>query len=316
MGGFLRDVFGGKDAAKATQKAAKTSVEFQNKALDYLKQTEAPLNYYRQQGMGGIAELLGIPQYQAQPAGYGGMTPGYRGDYRMPNMATNSRDFSMRTSIPSGAPIPHMPNMSPASPPQPADLMQTLQSSPVYSAIMGGMEQGEEAILRNQSATGGLRSGDASYNLADFATNLSNEAMLSAYTDRQNNLKTLMGLPTMAPQIASGTAGIGSTLASGITGAAGAKQQAEAAGWNTVSNLAGDAVKILFSDVRLKDNVERIGERNGLGYYRWEWNDEAAELGLAGAAEGYMAHEVADVYPQAVSESRGYLQINEDMLNG
>lgn len=263
MTGFLRKTFGGKDAAEATKKAAQTSVDFQQQALDYLKEREAPLQFYQEQGLGGIASLLGLPQYGAE------------GDQGGTN------------------------------------ILETLQQSPLYQGIMSGQQAGEEAILRNASATGGLRSGNVQSNLADFASQLQNQALTTAYQDRVNQLQGLSGLQSYAPSIASGTAGIGSTLASGITGAAQAQQNSIGTGLGAIGDLVS-----LFSDIRLKDNIVRIGSKNGFPWYSWDWNEEAKDLGLAGSSEGYMAHEVAEKRPDAVTEKEGYLAIYEDMLNG
>lgn len=266
MTGFLRKTFGGKDAAEATKQATQTSVDFQEKALDYLKEREAPLQFYQEQGLGGIAQLLGLGTFGE---GDGGS----------------------------------------------ADLMTTLEGSPLYRGIMSGLDAGEEAILRNASATGGLRSGNVQTALADHATDLENRALMTAYQDRVGNMKTLAGMPSYAPQIAGATAGIGNTMASGITGAAQAKQDAQGLAMTAIMDGIGKAAQA-YSDARLKDNVEQIGQKAGLPYYRWDWNDEAGALGLSGSSEGWMAHEVHDKYPEAVTEHGGYLMVREDLLNG
>ena len=61
-----------------------------------------------------------------------------------------------------------------------------------------------------------------------------------------------------------------------------------------------------FSDSRLKDNIQKIGEKDGLNWYSWNWNEEANGLGLFGESEGFMADEVESVYPEKVIIKDGY----------
>ena len=81
-------------------------------------------------------------------------------------------------------------------------------ASPFYQAAV---QQGENSVLRNSAATGGLRSGTASENLAQVNQN----ALLSAYTDQVNGLQGLSALPSNANTIAAYQAGIGNTLGQG-----------------------------------------------------------------------------------------------------
>lgn len=266
MTGFLRKTFGGKDAAQATKEAAAVSAQAQQEALDYLKETEALPQFYREQALGGLGAIYGLPGYE-------------NGE------ETESPGFDM----------------------------SVIQENPLYKGIMGGKEAGEEAILRNAAATGGLRSGNVQSNLADFSADLEREATTAGYQDYVSGLRGLSGLPSLAPQISQQMAGIGATQAAGITGAAQAKQNALNAGFQTLAGLGSAAI---MSDIRLKDNPVAIGEKNGLTVYRWTWNEEAAKHGLHGEEEGYMAHEVFDKYPHAVIEDGGYLKIDEGRING
>lgn len=197
--------------------------------------------------------------------------------------------------------------------------ISSLQQNPLYQGIMQGQKAGEEAILRNASATGGLRSGNVQSNLADFSSNLQNQALMSAYQDQLSGLQGLAyGTPSNANAIAGATTGIGNTLASGITGAAQARQQGQAAATGTLLGGLQTGLKAYqaFSDIRLKEDIEQIGEKNGHKYYRWRWNDKARDLGLYGSSEGYMAHEIAETMPDAVTSCKGYLMVDEGKING
>jgi hypothetical protein len=105
------------------------------------------------------------------------------------------------------------------------ELIDRAMESPLYGAILGNLEQGEEAILRNASATGGLRSGNTSYALADYETRLRNQALLESYNQQLSGLTGLANLPSNANQIAAQTAGIGQTLGAGQVAAGQARQQ-------------------------------------------------------------------------------------------
>jgi len=61
----------------------------------------------------------------------------------------------------------------------------------------------------------------------------------------------------------------------------------------------------IFSDIRLKKNITRVGTRpDGLGVYEFEY------VWGGGRKVGLMAQEVLGVYPDAVGESGGYLTVD------
>jgi hypothetical protein len=72
------------------------------------------------------------------------------------------------------------------------------------------------------------------------------------------------------------------------------------------------------SDARLKKNVKRIGTiQDGLGWYEWEWNDEAKAIGVDDEPTfGVIAQEVAEVMPHAVTSKRGYLAVDYSIIGG
>lgn len=226
-------------------------------------------------------------------------------------------------------------------------------ASPLYKAAV---QQGENSVLRNASATGGLRSGSTSENLAQVNQN----ALVSAYNDQIAGLQGLSSLPSNANTIAGYQAGIGNTLGQGqinrgnILGqgvisatntygqgqvsaadaiangnnaaataisqgqiaAANNKAQGSQNSANNMMGLANLGIQAwgMFSDRRLKSNIEFIGEENGLRKYRWVWNKLASALGLHGESHGVMADEVEDSHPDAVSIQDGYLIVNYEKL--
>jgi hypothetical protein len=119
------------------------------------------------------------------------------------------------------------------------------RNSPIYAAIMGGRKEGEDAILRNASATGGLRSGNVKHNLYDSNVLLENKALLTAYQDQIQGVAGLAGTPGYGTQVANVMGGMGDTVATGIAaeGQADAQGQiASAQAWQQGIQGAGSAI--------------------------------------------------------------------------
>lgn len=198
------------------------------------------------------------------------------------------------------------------------------------AAIEGGagfqaqVRQGEEALLQRASATGGLRGGNIQAALAQFRPQ-----MLQQEIDQQYG--RLAGLTSLGQQSAAGvgTAGMQTgARVSGLYGDIGAAQAgrslAQGQAFANVLNLpaqflgaqygatagkAGTAMTPglgnIFSDIRLKKNIQRIGIRSdGLGVYEFEYTWGG------GRQIGLMAQEVLGIYPDAVGQSGGYLTVD------
>lgn len=196
--------------------------------------------------------------------------------------------------------------------------MANLQQTPMYQAIMSGVPASEEAILRNAGATGGFRSGGVQQNLAENIQGLQNQALYSS----MEGLQGLSNLPSGAGNIANMMGNIGSTVGSGIYGAGqslaqgvtGAAQATQAGMGNLMNTGMGIGSMLAFSDIRLKSNVEFVGDAYGHNWYSWDWNDNAKELGLSGKGEGVMAHEVAEIIPDAITTNGDYLIVDYSKL--
>jgi len=244
----------GKQAANATQAAAKTAAAAQMAALDYLKQTEALPQQFRESAL----KLLG---------GGFGVEGGASAD----------------------------------------KFTRAIEGSPVYGALLGDEAQLTEDVLRSQSATGGLRTGATEAMIADQLQRNRSNAFMGALSGIQG----LARIPSNATQIAQGMTDIGMTQAQGIQGAAQAQQIAQQQGMQNLLGFGqlGLTGLAAFCDPRLKENAKKLVVIDGVQIYEWDWNEEAAKLGLTGKGYGPMADEIKKIWPDRVTERDGYMYV-------
>ncbi len=194
-------------------------------------------------------------------------------------------------------------------------LIRSAEQSPLYQQLVGNQAFGEEAILRNAAATGGLRSGNTQRALSEYNTRLRNEALTQAYGQQLEGIQGLAGIPLNTQAIARGIAAPGQTTAQGMVGGAQAEQLGTQNMINSLSQGVGTlAMYKAFSDIRLKTNIKPEGTRNGHRWYSWTWNEDAEKLDLKGQSEGVMAHEVKKYYPEAIDTQDGYLIVDMKLL--
>jgi len=198
------------------------------------------------------------------------------------------------------------------------DLIDRAINSPLYKAMMGGREFGEEAILRNASMTGGFRSGNVQGNLYDYNTQLQNQALLQSYNQQLQGLTGLAGLPSNANQIATMTGNIGQTYAQGQVAAAQAQQAGTQQGIGNLMGLGSLGIAAygagMFSDRRLKKNIKLLCTHKGFNLYSFKWNSIAERLGLSGQTIGAMADEVYAKRKDCVIIKDGWLFVLYDKL--
>ena len=205
-------------------------------------------------------------------------------------------------------------------------------SSPMFQALA---RQGEEAMLQQASATGGLRGGNIQAALAQFRPQMLAQAIEEQY-GRLGGLTSLgqltsQNLAQMGQASAAGTATAGLRTGADIAGLMGQQGAARAgaelaqgqafanvlnlpaqflgAQYGATAGKAGTAMtpglRNIFSDIRLKKNIQRIGTRSdGLGVYEFEYTWGG------GRQIGLMAQEVLGIYPDAVGQSGGYLTVD------
>jgi len=79
------------------------------------------------------------------------------------------------------------------------------------------------------------------------------------------------------------------------------------------SGATAAAAKIFSSDIRLKENIVKIGKYNsGLNMYTWDWNKEGKKVAHPDQPTvGVMAQEAMLVFPEAVIKGNdGYLRVD------
>lgn len=76
--------------------------------------------------------------------------------------------------------------------------------------------------------------------------------------------------------------------------------------------LGAMGMTLPFSDVRLKENIQKVGSRNGVDLYTWEWNEKAKSMGAESMpATGVIAQEIEADYPQHIYVGNdGYRRVN------
>lgn len=196
------------------------------------------------------------------------------------------------------------------------DFFSQLQESPLYQGLMQGQQAGEESVLRQASTTGGLRSGNVQDALAQFNADLQNKALLTTYGERVSGLQGMAGLPSNAPLIAQQMGNIGATQAMGITGAAATRSQADQQFTNALMQATGLGLQAYqaYSDIRLKQNIRKIGKILDCNVYSWTWNALARSLDLKGDSHGFIAQEIQKKYPKFVGECSSFLFIQYNKL--
>jgi hypothetical protein len=194
-----------------------------------------------------------------------------------------------------------------------------LQESPGQRFIR---ERQQRALLRNQSAIGGLGGGNV-------RTALQEQAAGFAQQDLQNQFNRL-GITSAGEQALQGRqqqavtnlanirAGLGAQQGAALIGAGQAKAQGivgQAAGFRSgvqqAVELGTQAATLGASDIRLKENIERVGTLDsGLGWYTWDWKEGTKGIAGSTPTEGVIAQEAQELFPDAVSLINGYLHVD------
>jgi hypothetical protein len=122
------------------------------------------------------------------------------------------------------------------------------------------------------------------------------DAKLQRFQARDNKDWTRLGLLQSAAAGSAGNYGVSS----------GTSQQPSNM-LATIGGIASTAAK--RSDIRLKENIERVGEKNGFPLYEWNYRNHAQRY------RGVMAQDVLTILPDAVTVTDdGYLAVFYDRI--
>ena len=120
----------------------------------------------------------------------------------------------------------------------------------------------------------------------------------------QRGQQLLGGAAPFMPTYQSGY-GIGSNALQGV------QQPSDFAKAQQIASIG--ASLFAMSDSRLKKNIKKFDDvEPGIGWYTWDWNDKAEEIGVTNLpTEGVIAQEVKEVDPSAVMLGEdGYYRVN------
>lgn len=177
------------------------------------------------------------------------------------------------------------------------------KANPFYQS---SIDVGEEAVLRNAAATGGVRGGAVQPALAQNSQNVLKDYI----SQKLRGLEGFANIPLNTGSIAQGYSNIGETRGRGTTAA----NQAEQDIAGKTIDLGLKAAGAYASDVTLKRDISLIGEYKGFNWYKWTWNELANAIGLKGSSEGVIAQEVQKVKPYSVIKQNGYLAVKYSEL--
>jgi hypothetical protein len=251
--GMIDDVTGVDAAGKAGERAAATQAQARRESLDYLKETEAKPQFYREQSLGQLGGFYGLPQYQdtADRDQYDAYTneiadlqsqydvqAGIGGSRSRKNRRGLQRQIDEQSRL-QGL-MGYDPNAALEGEYIPAGQQQngqqqfvdSVQQSPFYNSMI---QEGEQGAARHASQFGLGRSG----NLKEAFVQNSQNVLQGLVQQRLSGLQGMAQLPSNANQIAGGISGIGQTLAQGQMAGPMAQQQMNSALIGGLSSAAG-----------------------------------------------------------------------------
>lgn len=203
-----------------------------------------------------------------------------------------------------------------------------LQNNPLFQLALDEAQRGTQ---QSAAASGRLSAGDTLQQLSQNTLLAAQPLIGQQRQDITNLLNLGTGLAQTQGNIEIGQGSnvgnlltdIGAAQAAGGVGAAtargaGAENLISAGTAFAQSDFGGGLIdrftNFALSDIRLKENIQYKGDRNGCGWYQWDWNQEAEALGKSGHDEGHLAQEVALTRPDCVGEISGYMAVNYEKL--
>lgn len=189
-------------------------------------------------------------------------------------------------------------------------------NNPAFSsAVSDALGQARSAFAGQYGGPAGQNLGNSGYQ-ESLARGLGSVAA-NAYADQYNkNLSAQLGAISAAPSLDAASSPFAnlerykSLLSAGLPFSQSTNQQPYYQN-NTAQTLgvAATVAPFLLSDVRAKENIERIGTHDtGIGIYKYQYKGDATPQ------IGVLAQEVEQVKPEAVAEVGGLKMVNYRMI--
>ncbi len=197
--------------------------------------------------------------------------------------------------------------------------MDQFQTDPGYEFRLG---EGEKALNRAMAAQGRSLSPDAVKALQTYGQNLASDEYQNAfnrYQSEQGNIyNKLANIAGFGESSAQQQANLGTNYATNVgntnislqNALAGAQQANQANKQSMFNNLAqiGTTAALMFSDRTMKENIVKVGEKNGFNLYEFNY------IGDDDRYRGVMAQEVLEILPHAVVKVGDKLAVDYSMI--
>lgn len=231
----IASIIGGSKQKKASKKAEAAQLGYLNQALDFTKQTDArtqgQLQPFLQSGtaaLGEINDLLGLStpgttDWAAYVQGNPDALANWQAIQGKPEAAQFGGDIAKFGQFHYGADGSRRDLGSFATGGSDGDqaaAIAELQASPLYQSLI---RNGEEAVLQNNSATGGLRGGNIQTGLANFRADTLTQTI-------ENQLQRLGGIAGMGQNAVNSAGQFGADTASAVSNIFGQQGQVRAGG--------------------------------------------------------------------------------------
>jgi len=180
-----------------------------------------------------------------------------------------------------------------------------------YGQDMASQEY-SNAFARMQSANTNQFNRDKSV----YDTNLDTQKSLAGVGQSSANQVQNAG-QNMGSNVSQSIKDTGDALAQQYTNSGNlfAQQQQQSQNSKASAVSAGIGIASMFSDVRLKKDINYSHIENGLNIYTWNWNCTAKELGIDSMEKGVLAQEILNTRPDAVSiDDSGYYKVDYTAL--
>jgi len=185
-------------------------------------------------------------------------------------------------------------------------------NNPFFTALASDQEQ---RLLSSAAARGKVGSGGTDDALKRNLLLLGQQFSQQDITNLQNQASTGLNAAARTGQATQATAQQTSNIllqggnvqaASGI-----AQANAQSQGFRDILGFGAAIAPVVFSDVRLKENIEFSHAENGIRMYNWSWTEDAKKIVGDQGTHGPLAQELRKTHPELVTTDTetGFLKV-------